>query len=97
MRNSSLSPITISTVLRESTPRVENCDREGDKIAFEDVDVCTAVNPPLTIKMAQISALVPNEIHESVQNLVEPNNWFSDAVDVRQEIDLHIGASFTKF
>lgn len=24
------------------------------------------------------------EIHESVQNLVEPNRWFADAVDARQ-------------
>ncbi|KAL5075165.1 hypothetical protein RYX36_014149 [Vicia faba] len=74
-----------------------DCDREGENIAFEVVDVCTAVNPHLTIKRARFSALVPSEIHESVQNLVEPNKWFSDAVDARQEIDLRIGASFTRF
>ncbi|KAJ4839793.1 DNA topoisomerase 3-alpha, partial [Turnera subulata] len=37
------------------------------------------------------------EIHEAVQNLVAPNQWFADAVDARQEIDLRIGASFTRF
>ncbi|KAJ0097277.1 hypothetical protein Patl1_28044 [Pistacia atlantica] len=37
------------------------------------------------------------EIHQAVQNLVDPNEWFSDAVDARQEIDLRIGASFTRF
>ncbi|KAH0671200.1 hypothetical protein KY289_025693 [Solanum tuberosum] len=37
------------------------------------------------------------EIHQSVQTLVQPNQLFSDAVDVRQEIDLRIGASFTRF
>ncbi|CAK9183679.1 unnamed protein product [Ilex paraguariensis] len=37
------------------------------------------------------------EIHASVQSLVRPNQLFADAVDVRQEIDLRIGASFTRF
>ncbi|KAJ1391489.1 TOPRIM domain [Sesbania bispinosa] len=40
---------------------------------------------------------VVDEIHQAVQNLVEPNKWFADAVDARQEIDLRIGASFTRF
>ncbi|XP_027335440.1 DNA topoisomerase 3-alpha isoform X2 [Abrus precatorius] len=74
-----------------------DCDREGENIAFEVVDVCTAANRYLTIKRARFSALIDREIHQAVQNLVEPNKWFSDAVDARQEIDLRIGASFTRF
>ncbi|XP_073225379.1 DNA topoisomerase 3-alpha isoform X2 [Cicer arietinum] len=74
-----------------------DCDREGENIAFEVVDVCTAANPHLTIKRARFSALIDREIHQAVQNLVEPNKWFADAVDARQEIDLRIGASFTRF
>ncbi|CAJ2641484.1 unnamed protein product [Trifolium pratense] len=74
-----------------------DCDREGENIAFEVVDVCTAANPRLTIKRARFSALIDREIHQAVQNLVEPNKWFADAVDARQEIDLRIGASFTRF
>ncbi|XP_035551186.1 DNA topoisomerase 3-alpha-like isoform X2 [Juglans regia] len=74
-----------------------DCDREGENIAFEVVEVCTAVNPHLTIRRAHFSALIDREIHEAVQHLVEPNKWFADAVDARQEIDLRIGASFTRF
>ncbi|KAJ0981608.1 hypothetical protein J5N97_009863 [Dioscorea zingiberensis] len=74
-----------------------DCDREGENIAFEVVEVCTAVNHHLNVWRAHFSALTDREIHEAVQNLVRPNKLFSDAVDVRQEIDLRIGASFTRF
>ncbi|RWR86928.1 DNA topoisomerase 3-alpha [Cinnamomum micranthum f. kanehirae] len=74
-----------------------DCDREGENIAFEVVEVCTAVNHHLNIWRARFSALIDREIHESVQNLVRPNQLFADAVDARQEIDLRIGASFTRF
>ncbi|XP_031259954.1 DNA topoisomerase 3-alpha [Pistacia vera] len=74
-----------------------DCDREGENIAFEVIDVCRAVNSHLVIRRARFSALIDREIHQAVQNLVDPNEWFSDAVDARQEIDLRIGASFTRF
>ncbi|XP_022774853.1 DNA topoisomerase 3-alpha isoform X2 [Durio zibethinus] len=74
-----------------------DCDREGENITFEVIDVCRAVNPHLTIRRARFSALIEREIHHAMQNLVDPNPWFSDAVDARQEIDLRIGASFTRF
>ncbi|XP_072978539.1 DNA topoisomerase 3-alpha [Typha angustifolia] len=74
-----------------------DCDREGENIAFEVVEVCTAVNHNLNIWRAHFSALIEREIHESVQNLARPNKLFADAVDARQEIDLRIGASFTRF
>lgn len=74
-----------------------DCDREGENIAFEVIEVCTGANRHLTIWRARFSALIDREIHESVQNLVRPNHLFADAVDVRQEIDLRIGASFTRF
>ncbi|KAI4326150.1 hypothetical protein MLD38_031490 [Melastoma candidum] len=74
-----------------------DCDREGENIAFEVIEICTAANRHLTIKRARFSALIEREIHDAVQNLVQPNKWFSDAVDARQEIDLRIGASFTRF
>ncbi|XP_028549631.1 DNA topoisomerase 3-alpha isoform X2 [Dendrobium catenatum] len=74
-----------------------DCDREGENIAFEVVDVCTSANSHLNIWRARFSALIDREIHASVQNLVRPNKLFADAVDARQEIDLRIGASFTRF
>lgn len=35
-----------------------DCDREGENIAFEVVEVCTAVNRHLNIKRAHFSALI---------------------------------------
>ncbi|KAK6789270.1 hypothetical protein RDI58_013069 [Solanum bulbocastanum] len=74
-----------------------DCDREGENIAFEVLDVCRQANRNLNVWRARFSALIDREIHQSVQTLVQPNQLFSDAVDVRQEIDLRIGASFTRF
>ncbi|XP_004289288.1 PREDICTED: DNA topoisomerase 3-alpha isoform X2 [Fragaria vesca subsp. vesca] len=74
-----------------------DCDREGENIAFEVIDVCTSVNRHLTIKRARFSALIDRDIHHAVQNLDNANKYFADAVDARQEIDLRIGASFTRF
>ncbi|KAG5232869.1 DNA topoisomerase [Salix suchowensis] len=74
-----------------------DCDREGENIAFEVMEVFKGVNRNLTIRRARFSALIEGDIHEAAQNLIAPNQWFSDAVDARQEIDLRIGASFTRF
>uniref|UniRef100_A0A2P2LI17 DNA topoisomerase n=2 Tax=Rhizophora mucronata TaxID=61149 RepID=A0A2P2LI17_RHIMU len=74
-----------------------DCDREGENIAFEVVEVCRAVNHNMTVWRARFSALIDREIHQAAQDLVAPNQWFADAVDARQEIDLRIGASFTRF
>ncbi|XP_021641234.1 DNA topoisomerase 3-alpha isoform X3 [Hevea brasiliensis] len=95
--------IDIKRTLEEEARRCQwlilwlDCDREGENIAFEVMDVCGAANRHLTIWRARFSALIDREIHEAAQNLVSPNQWFSDAVDARQEIDLRIGASFTRF
>jgi len=74
-----------------------DCDREGENIAYEVIEVCTGANSHLNIWRARFSALIDREIHESVQHLGRPNKLFADAVDARQEIDLRIGASFTRF
>ncbi|KAG2543264.1 hypothetical protein PVAP13_9NG735900 [Panicum virgatum] len=74
-----------------------DCDREGENIAYEVIEVCTGANSHLNIWRARFSALIDREIHESVQRLGRSNKLFADAVDARQEIDLRIGASFTRF
>ncbi|KAH7860070.1 hypothetical protein Vadar_008835 [Vaccinium darrowii] len=74
-----------------------DCDREGENIAFEVVEVCTQANRHLNVWRARFSALIDRDIRESVEALIRPNQLFADAVDVRQEIDLRIGASFTRF
>lgn len=73
-----------------------DCDREGENIAFEVIQVCTEANPRLVVKRARFSALIQRDILHAVNNLVPPNQHEAAAVDVRQEIDLRIGSSFTR-
>lgn len=73
-----------------------DCDREGENIAFEVIAVCTAVNPRLHVRRARFSALVPSDILRAIATLGPPNENDALAVDARQEIDLRIGASFTR-
>ncbi|XP_068435573.1 DNA topoisomerase 3-alpha isoform X2 [Clinocottus analis] len=74
-----------------------DCDREGENIGFEVIDVCKAVKPNLQVFRAKFSEITPNSIRRACETLMEPDAKISDAVDVRQELDLRIGASFTRF
>uniref|UniRef100_A0A8C2X3E6 DNA topoisomerase n=1 Tax=Cyclopterus lumpus TaxID=8103 RepID=A0A8C2X3E6_CYCLU len=74
-----------------------DCDREGENIGFEIIDVCKAVKPNLQVFRAKFSEITPNSIQRACETLMEPDANISDAVDVRQELDLRIGASFTRF
>lgn len=65
--------------------------------ALQVIQVCQAVNRNLRIFRARFSALIPRELQRAMQQLVQPNAADSAAVDARQEIDLRIGASFTRF
>ncbi|KAI3430642.1 hypothetical protein D9Q98_005235 [Chlorella vulgaris] len=73
-----------------------DCDREGENIAFEVIQVCTEANPRLTIRRARFSALIHADVTRALANLALPNENEAKAVDARQEIDLRIGASFTR-
>ncbi|KFM25533.1 DNA topoisomerase 3-alpha [Auxenochlorella protothecoides] len=57
-----------------------DCDREGENIAFEVIQV----------------SLVASDIMRAVNSLGPPNERDAMAVDARQEIDLRIGAAFTR-
>mmetsp|Transcript_20434 Transcript_20434/g.34055 ORF Transcript_20434/g.34055 Transcript_20434/m.34055 type:complete len:342 (-) Transcript_20434:14-1039(-) len=74
-----------------------DCDREGENICFEVQDCCRGTNPRLQVLRARFSALIPRDIFHATRNLVEPSQRLSDAVDARQEIDLRLGAIFTRF
>ncbi|GAB6030256.1 DNA topoisomerase 3-alpha [Chamberlinius hualienensis] len=74
-----------------------DCDREGENIGYEVIDVCTKFKPRLDIYRAVFSEVTQRSIQAAVQNLKRPNKRLSDAVDVRIELDLRIGASFTRF
>ncbi|XP_061079167.1 DNA topoisomerase 3-alpha isoform X2 [Conger conger] len=74
-----------------------DCDREGENIGFEVIDVCKAVRPNIQVFRARFSEITPNSIRRACESLTAPDVNVSDAVDVRQELDLRIGASFTRF
>ncbi|XP_075848429.1 DNA topoisomerase 3-alpha isoform X2 [Microtus pennsylvanicus] len=74
-----------------------DCDREGENIGFEIIHVCKAVKPSLQVLRARFSEITPRAVRAACENLTEPDQRVSDAVDVRQELDLRIGAAFTRF
>uniref|UniRef100_A0A452TII8 DNA topoisomerase n=1 Tax=Ursus maritimus TaxID=29073 RepID=A0A452TII8_URSMA len=74
-----------------------DCDREGENIGFEIIHVCRAVKPSLPVLRARFSEITPRAVRAACENLTEPDQRVSDAVDVRQELDLRIGAAFTRF
>lgn len=79
-----------------------DCDREGENIGFEVVQICQKANQRLSIEAgtiirARFSDYTPTSIFRAMQNPTLPNIHDSLAVDARQEIDLRIGAAFTRF
>ncbi|XP_076865277.1 DNA topoisomerase 3-alpha [Brachyhypopomus gauderio] len=74
-----------------------DCDREGENIGYEIIDVCKAVKPNIQVFRARFSEITPTSIRRACESLTEPDINVSDAVDVRQELDLRIGAAFTRF
>ena len=74
-----------------------DCDREGEAIGYEVIGVCQEGQRNLTILRAHFSALIPRDIHNAMRTLTPPNPHLRDAVEARQEIDLRIGAAFTRF
>lgn len=74
-----------------------DCDREGENIAFEIIKVCRAKRPNLKILRARFSEITFGAITRAINNLVAPDQRASDAVRIRQELDLRIGAAFTRF
>lgn len=74
-----------------------DCDREGENIAFEVVQVVKQIKPNIPFLRAHFSAVIPQEIHRALTTLTEPNIYDSLAVDARMELDLRIGAAFTRF
>ena len=74
-----------------------DCDREGENIAFEVVEIIRSLNiPNLQVLRATFSALTKRDVVNAMDNLAPPNKNLSDAVEIRQKIDLIIGASFTR-
>jgi DNA topoisomerase-3 len=73
-----------------------DCDREGEHIAHEVMEVCLAANRALDVSRARFSAFIEREIVNAAQSPVAPNRLAADAVAARIELDLRIGAAFTR-
>ncbi|CAM2722218.1 unnamed protein product [Rotaria socialis] len=74
-----------------------DCDREGENIGFEVINLCRPLKANLKIYRARFSEITFNSATRALTNLIQPDERVSAAVDVRQELDLRIGAAFTRF
>ncbi|XP_065846647.1 DNA topoisomerase 3-alpha-like [Oscarella lobularis] len=95
--------VAIKETLQELAPQCQvlilwtDCDREGEGIGFEIQEVCCAANPHLDIYRARFSEITGHSIHGASQNLGRLDRRIVDAVETRRELDLRIGAAFTRF
>lgn len=73
-----------------------DCDREGEAIAFEVIEICRRVNSRLDVFRAIFSTVTREDMLRAYNDLKRPNPFLRDAVAVRQEVDLRLGAAFTR-
>ncbi|XP_058056503.1 DNA topoisomerase 3-alpha [Anopheles bellator] len=74
-----------------------DCDREGENIGFEIIEVCTAIKAQLRVFRAKFSEITATSIKRAIENLIQPDARQNAAVNVRSELDLRIGAAFTRY
>lgn len=71
-----------------------DCDREGENICFEVLNVVKEVIHPLELGKqvfrARFSSITEPDIRKAFASLSVPNKNESDAVDARQELDLKV-------
>ena len=73
-----------------------DCDREGEAIGFEVITVCKAVNRNLRFLRARFSTVARADLLRAVSTLGLPDERQSEAVRAREELDLRLGAAFTR-
>lgn len=92
----------IATNLRQQTNGADilmiwtDCDREGEHIGSEIVNICRKVKRSLPVLRAKFSAIIAEQIHRAMQHPVELDWNAVAAVDCRQELDLRLGVAFTR-
>ncbi|KAI8368332.1 DNA topoisomerase [Choanephora cucurbitarum] len=73
-----------------------DCDREGEAIGGDLADFCRAIKSSIPVWRARFSAMQPAEIHYAAQHHTELDRKQVEAVRARSELDLRIGAAFTR-
>lgn len=63
----------------------------GEPTALGPAASLSAVKPDLPVLRARFSEITSRAVQAACENLTEPDQRVSDAVDVRQELDLRIG------
>ncbi|CAH1767113.1 3439_t:CDS:10 [Entrophospora sp. SA101] len=74
-----------------------DCDREGENIGSEIASICEQAKRGIRITRARFSAIIPDQIFRAWRRSVGLDMNQSDAVDARIELDLRIGAAFTRY
>lgn len=74
-----------------------DCDREGEAIGDEVRTVCLKGNSRLLVLRSRFSTVMPQEIQRALKTLGRLNESFVQAVQARSELDLRVGAAFTRF
>ncbi|TBU13483.1 DNA topoisomerase 3 [Hamiltosporidium tvaerminnensis] len=74
-----------------------DCDREGENIADQIQKFIKEQNQTIPIHRARFSSIDSATLNYAISNLTIINQNESNAVNTRQELDLRIGAAFTRF
>lgn len=74
-----------------------DCDREGEHIGSEIVEICRGANSRLDIYRARYSAVTQSELRRAMSNLQRLDLKQVAAVEARSELDLRSGAIFTRY
>ena len=82
------------TLLTRALARV---NPNGFIIVLLLLKVCLQIKPRIDVYRAKFSEITHNSIMRACSNLARPDQLTSFAVDVRMELDLRIGAAFTRF
>lgn len=93
----------LESMLRDLSRRCQvlilwlDCDREGEAIGDEVRAACLKGNPRLRVLRAKFSTVLPQEIQRALKTLGQLNEHFVQAVQARSQLDLRVGAAFTRF